>query len=54
MENIKHTHGGSRPGAGRKKGEETKTVSFRIKPAEEKPLKIIVKKALYDLRNPSA
>ena len=31
IETRQHTHGGKRPGSGRKKGEPTKTVGFRIK-----------------------
>lgn len=37
-------HGGSRPNSGRKKGLETKTISFRLKLADIEPVRKLVNK----------
>lgn len=40
----KTTHGGKRPGSGRKPGPETKTISFRLKLDEIEPVRLLVRK----------
>lgn len=40
---VKSLHGGSRPNSGRKKGLETKTISFRLKLDQIDPVKELVK-----------
>ena len=45
------THGGKRPGSGRKKNPTgTKTISFRIKKEWEQPIKELVREKIKELK----
>jgi hypothetical protein len=47
----KSKRGGKRKGAGRKKGEPTKTVSFRVELKQVEPVKELVGSYLTNLKN---
>ncbi len=52
MKTSKKTkRGGKRKGAGRKAGEPTKTVSFRVKVEQVEPIKALVNTYLTNLKN---
>lgn len=50
MKTKKENRGGPRPGAGRKKGEPTTTISFRVKTDYAEPIKKVLKETIKKLK----